>query len=475
MDIEKKILKNLITDQQYKSKVLPFLKEEYFSTVNVSEKLVFKLINTFETTYNKSPTFDILRIELDNTNGYSDKVIESAHDYIKDLETDQSKDDIDWLTKKSEEFCQERALYNAITSSIEIIKDSKKANKGMIPEMLTDALAVSFDTNIGHDWEDEAELRYQFYHKKEDKIPFDLELFNKITNGGVSKKSLNVIMAGTGVGKSMFMCHLATHYLLVGKNVLYISLEMSEEKIAERVDANVLNMDIDDVKKLPEDIYLKKINAVKNKKIGRLIMKEYPTTSASVLNFKALLNELNLKKGFKPDVIFVDYLNICASSRASPSGNINSYMYIKLIAEELRGMAVEYNLPIWTATQLNRTGFDSSDPDLTNTAESFGLPATADFMFALVSNDELEQLGQVLVKQLKNRYGEISVKNKRFVMGVNKARMKFFNLEKSAQVTVQQMTEGNKKTKAPSFAPKANTSHKEVKTVSKEKFKGIKV
>lgn len=475
MDIEKKILKNLITDQQFKAKVLPFLKEDYFSSTNLSERVVFQLIWKYENQYNKLPTFDILRIELDQLTGYNDKVIDQTHIYINDLASDKSKEEFDWLVTKSEEFCQERAIYNAITESIEIIKDEKKNNKGKIPEILTDALAVSFDTHIGHDWLDQFEERYKTYHIKEDKIPFDLEKFNDITRGGVSKKTLNVIMAGTGVGKSMFMCHLASHYITVGKNVLYITLEMSEEKIAERIDANMLNMDIDDVLKLPEDIYTNRLNKIKSKNVGRLIIKEYPTTSANVLNFKALLNDLWLKKDFKPDIIFVDYLNICSSSRAGHGGNVNSYTYVKMVAEELRGMAQEMNVPLWTATQVNRSGFDNSDPDLTNTAESFGLPATADFMFVAITNDELEELGQVLFKQLKNRYGEISPKNKRFVLGVKKARMKFFDLEPGAQAMVQKMTEGKKQSKQASFAPKANNVVKETKTVDKEKFKGIKV
>lgn len=348
-------------------------------------------------------------------------------------ETKDSPQDLEWLLDTTETFCKDRSVYNAIMESIHIIDGkSKTQTKNAIPEILANALAVSFDTNIGHDFLEDAEARYEFYHKKEERVSFDLSYFNRITDGGTPNKTLNVILAGTGCGKSMFMCHHAAHCLSQNMNVLYVTCEMSEERIAERIDANLMDITLDELKDLPKQIYAKKIQNLSNKIKGKLIIKEYPTSVANVTHFRHLLNELKMKRKFEPDVIFIDYLNICSSSRMKMGASINSYTYIKAIAEELRGLAVEMNVPLWTATQTNRVGFASTDIGLENTSESFGLPATADFMFALIVNEEMEELGQVLVKQLKNRYNDLS-SNKRFVVGVNRAKMKFYDVEEEAQ------------------------------------------
>ena len=430
--IEKIILKNLVYNESYVKRVLPFLKSEYFS--DHSEVILFKTINNFILKYENLPTFESLVIQLRDTklneNELKD-VVNELNEFRK--EKDETVDE-KWLLEQTEKFCQEKAIHNALLESIQILDDKTRTtkDKGAIPSILSDALSVSFDEHIGHDYTEDYESRYDFYHRKEEKIPFDLEFFNKITKGGVSYKTLNIILAGTGVGKSLFMCHMAAACLNQGKNVLYITMEMAEEKIAERIDANLLNVNLDDLGSLSRQDYEKKISSLKSKTDGKLIIKEYPTASASVLHFKTLLNELYLKRKFKPDIIFIDYLNICCSSRLKYGANVNTYLYIKAIAEELRGMAVETGVPIFSATQTTRSGFTNSDPGLEDTSESFGLPATADFMFALVSTEELEKLNQIQVKQLKNRYSDPN-KNKRFVVGIDRGKMKLYDVENSAQ------------------------------------------
>ena len=429
MRTEHLILKNLITDEDYARRTLPYLKSEYFQDVN--ERVVYEEIDNFIEKFNTLPSREALTIELDNRANLNDNQFAEIAKYVSDLKSDE-KDDRDWLVQTTEKFCQEKAIYNAIMESIQIIDGDGKQDKGAIPSLLSDALAVSFDPNVGHDLFDNSDARFDFYHRVEERIPFDLEYLNKITKGGVPKKSLNIILAGTGVGKSLAMCHMASANLLDGKNVLYITLEMAEEKIAERIDANLLNTKLDELSELPKDVYDKKINRVKNKTTGKLVVKEYPTAAANVGHFRHLINELKLKKQFKPDIIYIDYLNICASSRIKMGGSVNTYTYIKSIAEELRGLAVEQNLPIWSATQTTRSGFSNSDVGLEDTSESFGLPATADFMLAIISTEELNNLNQVLVKQLKNRYGDPN-SNKRFVLGIDRAKMRLYDVEQSAQ------------------------------------------
>ena len=429
MRTEHLILKNLITDEDYARRTLPYLKSQYFQDVN--ERIVYEEIDNFITKFNTLPSREALTIELDNRSNINDNQFAEIAKYVSNLKS-EDKDDKDWLVQTTEKFCQEKAIYNAIMESIQIIDGDGKRDKGSIPSLLSDALAVSFDPNVGHDFFDNSDARFDFYHRVEERIPFDLEYLNKITKGGVPKKSLNIILAGTGVGKSLAMCHMAAANLLDGKNVLYITLEMAEEKIAERIDANLLNTKLDELNELPKDVYDKKINRVKNKTTGKLVIKEYPTAAANVGHFRHLINELKLKKQFKPDIIYIDYLNICASSRIKMGGSVNTYTYIKSIAEELRGLSVEQNLPIWSATQTTRSGFSNSDVGLEDTSESFGLPATADFMVAIISTEELNNLNQVLVKQLKNRYGDPN-SNKRFVLGIDRAKMRLYDVEQSAQ------------------------------------------
>ena len=430
MRLEQTILKNLIKDKDYTRKVLPFLKEEYFA--NMEDRLLFKEVADFLLNYGQLPTFDALDIEISNIRGTTDDTVKSMRETLKTLNDDTEKTNVDWLLVNTEKFCQEKAIYNAITSSLEIMNGKGKLTKGAIPSLLSDALSISFDPNVGHDYIDQAQDRYEYYHRVEERISFDLEYFNKITKNGIPKKTLNIVMAGVGVGKSLTLCHFASSYINQGKNVLYISMELAEEEVAKRIDANVLNVSMDDLMVLPKDIYDKKIENLKQKTNGKLIVKEYPTASASTIHFRSLLNELNLKKGFVPDVIMVDYLNICASSRIKPGNGVNSYTYVKAIAEELRGLAVEHNVPIWSATQLTRGGYGSSDPDLTDTSESFGLPATADFFVALVVTEQLEQLNQIMVKQLKNRYSDPS-HYKRVVVGIDRAKMRLFDVDDNQQ------------------------------------------
>jgi len=432
MKLEQTILKTLIYNDDFLRKVLPFLKTEYFGD-NV-EKVLFNEITSFTETYNNSPSIEAVGLAVKERRNLTDDEVKRCGDYLKEIEANrQTETEIQWLVDKTEKFCQEKAIYNAVLGSISILDGKDKTNdKGAIPKILSDALAISFDNSVGHDYLENSDDRYEFYHRKEERIPFDLEYFNKITKGGLPAKTLNIALAGTGVGKSLFMCHVAASAMVQGKNVLYITLEMAEEKIAERIDANLLNVTLDDLMSLPKDLYDKKVNRVKEKVTGKLIIKEYPTASASTTHFRTLLNELNLKRSFVPDIIFVDYLNICCSSRIKAGANINSYTYVKSIAEELRGLAVEYNVPIVSATQTTRSGFTSSDPGLEDTSESFGLPATADLMFALISSEDLEAMGQIMVKQLKNRYNDPTF-HKRFTLGVDRAKMKLYDVEQSAQ------------------------------------------
>ena len=437
--IEFLILRNLLYNEVYTRKVLPFIKSEYFQD-NI-QKNVFEEIHSFILEYNKLPTKEVLYIELEKRTDLNEDTYKETLSVISSLEDVPVEKN--WVVDTTEKWCRDRAIYLALMQSIHIADggDDKK-NRDSIPSILSDALAVSFDNHVGHDYLQDYEERYESYHRKEEKIEFDLEYFNKITKGGLPNKTLNICLAGTGAGKSLFMCHVASSVLLQGRNVLYITLEMAEEKIAERIDANLLNVNIQDIAELPKSVFESKVNNIAKKTQGTLIIKEYPTASAHSGHFKGLINELALKKSFKPDIIFIDYLNICSSSRFKGGSNINSYTLVKSIAEELRGLAVEFNVPIVSATQLTRSGFGSSDPELTDTSESFGLPATADLMFALISTEELEGLGQIMVKQLKNRYAETD-KYKRFVLGIDRSKMRLYDVEQSAQKDI--LDSGNDK------------------------------
>ena len=427
--VEFLILRNLIHNEEYIRKVIPFIRGEYFE--NYNEKVVFEEIAKFVSEYNKPATKEVLCIETEKRQDINDTSFKEVTDLISTLEEEHTE--FNWLVNTTETWCRDRAIYLALMESIQLA-DGKDETKGRdaIPTILSDALAVSFDTHIGHDYLIDYEERFESYHRKEDKIEFDLEFFNKITKGGLPNKTLNIALAGTGVGKSLFMCHVASSALLQGKNVLYITLEMAEEKIAERIDANLLNVPIQDITDLPKPMFEDKVTNLSKKTQGTLIIKEYPTAAAHSGHFKALLQELALKKSFRPDIIFIDYLNICASSRYRAGSNVNSYSFIKAIAEELRGLAVEANLPIVSATQTTRSGYGSSDVDITDTSESFGLPATADLMFALISTEDLEGLNQIMVKQLKNRYNDPTI-HKRFVVGIDRAKMRLYDCEQSAQ------------------------------------------
>jgi replicative DNA helicase len=427
--VEFLILRNLLHNEEYVRKVIPFIKSEYFEDQN--QKIVFEEILKFVQEYNQPATKEVLCIEVENRQDINESSFKEISQIISYLGDEPSE--FNWLVDTTEKWCRDRAIYLALMESIHIAdgKDEKK-NRDSIPSILSDALAVSFDTHIGHDYLLDYEQRYESYHKKEEKIEFDLEYFNKITKGGLPNKTLNIALAGTGVGKSLFMCHVAASVLLQGRNVLYITLEMAEERIAERIDANLLNVPIQDIADLPKQMFENKVTNLAKKTQGTLIIKEYPTASAHAGHFKSLLNELALKKSFRPDIIFIDYLNICSSSRYRGNANINSYTFVKAIAEELRGLAVEFNVPIVSATQTTRSGYGSSDVELTDTSESFGLPATADLMFALISTEELEGLGQILVKQLKNRYNDPTI-HKRFVIGIDRAKMRLYDCEQSAQ------------------------------------------
>ena len=431
--IEETILRNLIYNEQYYRKVVPFIKADYFQEYH--EKIVFEEIADFAAKYDKIPTKEVLTINLQNRGDLTEETFKDSVQGINSLSDDWV--DYDWLLDATEKWCQDRAIYLALMQSIKIADGGdKKFTKGAIPSILQDALAVSFDEHIGHDYIEQSSDRYEFYHRKEEKIPFDLEKFNFITKGGLPNKTLNIALAGTGVGKSLFMCHMAGSALTQGYNVLYITCEMAEEKIAERIDANLLNVSVKDIMELPEVLFNSKVNEISRKTQGKLIIKEYPTASAHAGHFKALLSDLKLKKDFTPDLIFVDYLNICASVRYK-GAVVNSYTYVKAIAEELRGLAVESNLPIISATQTTRSGYGNSDPDLTDTSESFGLPATADFMFALISTEELEQQGRILVKQLKNRYNDPTASRK-FILGIDRAKMRLYDVaDDSSAITIE--------------------------------------
>ena len=427
--IERTTLSNLVYNEPYARKVLPFIKPEYFA--NRHERVVFEEINKFVEKYGNQPTKEALSIELDNRKDLNEDEFKSVLDIVQTLSN--AEVDMQWLVDTTEKFCKDKAVYNAILSGIQIIEGKDKQHTAeAIPNILSDALAVAFDQNVGHDYVENGEERYEFYHKKEEKLEFDLDYFNKITKAGLPQKTLNIAIAGTGVGKSLFMCHMAASTLMQGKNVLYITLEMAEERIAERIDANLMNITMDDLHELPKKMFTDRLSKIQTKTNGKLIIKEYPTASAHSGHFRSLMKELALKKSFKPDIIFIDYLNICASSRFKGNANVGSYFYIKAIAEELRGLAVEHNVPIMSATQTTRGGYANSDIGLEDTSESFGLPATADLMFALISTEDLESLNQIMVKQLKNRYNDPGI-NKRFVIGIDRARMKLYDCEQEAQ------------------------------------------
>ena len=428
--IERTALSELITNEDYARKVLPHMKRDYFS--DRSERIVFEEIQKFVEKYNSLPNKTSIEIEIDNRRDLNEQDVKAVIDVIKSLEKDDDAN-LEWLVETTEKFCKDKAVYNAIVEGIQII-DGKDKNRNVdaIPNILTDALSVGFDNSVGHDYLLDAQSRFEFYHTVEEKIPFDLDFFNRITKGGLPPKTLNIALAGTGVGKSLFMCHMAANCMNQGKNVLYVSLEMAEERIAERIDANLMNISMEDLHSLPKQMYDDKINKIIKNTTGQIVIKEYPTASAHSGHFRGLIKELAVKKSFKPDIIFIDYLNICASSRFKGAANVNSYMYIKSIAEELRGLAVETNVPIMSATQTTRSGYSNTDVGLEDTSESFGLPATADLMFALISSEELEERNQIAVKQLKNRYNDPTI-NKRFVVGIDRAKMRLHDLEESEQ------------------------------------------
>ena len=467
MAIENAILGNLVFNEEYARKTIPFLKEEYFA--NQQDKLVFKLIKEYVDKYNAFPSKEALAIDLSNKDGISEETFKNSKELIAGLSVD-TETKIEWLLDQTEKFCQDKAVYNAIMSSIQILDDKKTVEgKGSIPKILSDALGVSFDTHIGHDFLEDSEERFDFYHRKEEKIPFDLEYFNKITKGGLSKKTLNICLAGTGVGKSLFMCHCAASNLVNGKNVLYITMEMAEEKIAERIDANLLDTPVDELALLPKDAYDKKVQRVRSKTNGKLIVKEYPTACAGSANFRHLLNELKLKKKFLPDIIYIDYLNICMSSRIKNGANVNSYTLVKAIAEELRGLAVEFNVPVVSATQTTRSGYSNSDLGLEDTSESFGLPATADFMFGIHTNEKLEGFSQIMVKQLKNRYNDPGL-HRRFVIGIDRSKMRLYDVEQSAQ----DLTDDSPVMDNTKFGNEDNERSKPKSKFDKAKFAGFK-
>ena len=463
--LETTILKNLIFNEDYARKILPFIKSEYFT--DNTEKILFEEVEEYINHYKHLPTYESLVINFAESKKLTEQQVQDSVEMLREINAERNEpSDVEWLIDNTEKFCQDKAIYNAIMKSVKILDNkSDKDSKGSIPQLLSDALGVSFDSSVGHDYVEDADNRFDFYHRHETKIPFDLDIFNKITKGGLPTKTLNIALAGTGVGKSLFMCHVAGSCLSQGQNVLYITMEMAEERIAERIDANLLNIDISDLHAISKQDYDRKFSAMRVKTQGKLIIKEYPTAAASALHFRALLNELQLKKSFKPDIIFIDYLNICASARIKPGSNVNSYSYIKAIAEELRGLAVEFAVPIVSATQTTRSGFTSSDPGLEDTSESFGLPATADFMFALISTEELEQLNQLMVKQLKNRYNDPNT-FKRFVIGIDRGKMKLYDVEQSAQEDLVD---------AGQVDDKPLNSFGERERTSKNKFGGFKV
>lgn len=442
LTVENLILSQVMKNESFARKTLPFIKEEYF--LEETDRVVYKAIRSYIERYNTIPSKESLIISLSDDRSINESVFKKSCENIEDMYQAGNEQDEQWLIDTTENFCKEKAVYNAIMESIHIIDGkSKSKTANAIPEILTEALSVCFDPHIGHDYLEDSDQRYEFYHKVESKMPFDLEFFNTITAGGTPTKTLNVVMAGTGVGKSLFMCHHAANCLAQGKNVLYITCEMAEERIAERIDANLMDVTLDDLKQLPKIMYDKKVDKLRESIKGKLIVKEYPTATANVNHFRHLLEELRLKKSFVPNVVFVDYLNICASARMKNTGSVNSYTMVKSIAEELRGLAVEYNIPLFTATQTNRQGFSSTDVDLTDTSESFGLPATADFMFALISTEDLDEMGVVMVKQLKNRYND-TASNRKFLVGINRSKMKLFDSDDSTALVQSNQTESKK-------------------------------
>jgi replicative DNA helicase len=462
--IEETILRNLVFNETYSRKVIPFIQSDYFE--KKTEKVIFEEIVQFIVKYGSAITIEALKIEIENRTDLTEDQVKEIREISNSLNDFPVENN--WLLDITEKWCRDRAIYIALMESIHIADgNDEKKTRDAIPNILSDALAVSFDNNIGHDYLNNYEERYEYYHRKEDKIEFDLEYFNKITKGGLPNKTLNIALAGTGVGKSLFMCHVASSVLLQGRNVLYITMEMAEEKIAERIDANLLNVPIQQLEELPKTTFENKVTNLAKKTSGSLIIKEYPTASAHSGHFKALLNELALKKSFKPDIIFIDYLNICSSSRYKGNSNINSYTFVKAIAEELRGLAVEFNVPIVSATQTTRSGYGSSDVELTDTSESFGLPATADLMFALISTEELEQLGQIMVKQLKNRYNDPTI-YKRFIVGIDRAKMRLYDCEQTAQNDIHNSGQEEDYEKSTSYSKKGDLFS------SKEKFEKFK-
>lgn len=467
MSFEQTIFGNLVFRKDYGRKVIPFLKKDYFH--DQSDKILFELIENYVTKYNRFPTKESLTIDLSSVNGINDSQEKIVSSNIEQLTFDPETE-LDWIVDKTEKFVQEKAVYNAIMRSIQILDDKEaKNNKGSIPQILSDALAISFDTNIGHNFIDDSDSRYEFYHRKEDRIPFDIEYLNRITKGGLPNKTLNVLMGSTGTGKSMFMCHFAASNLMIGKNVLYITMEMAEERIAERIDANLLNVTMDELGEMNKETYDRKLNKVKGKTTGKLIIKEYPTAGAGSANFRHLINELKLKKNFNPDIVYIDYLNICSSSRLKYGNNVNSYMYVKAIAEELRGLAVEFNLPIVSATQTNRSGVNNSDLELTDTSESLGLPMSCDMLFGIISSEELESLGQMMIKQLKNRYNDLAT-YRRFVVGVDRAKMKVFDVEQNAQ---EDIADDKPIMDKSDFGERDSDFYKKKPKFNKEAFKGF--
>lgn len=436
--VEQQILLGLLHSPEYWSRALPHLKPEYFH--DRSDKIIYELIAQYADKYGAQPTKEALEVELYKLEGVDENAFKKAADLVDALVSPEKPADVKWLLDSTEAFCQDMAVQNALRESIKILEDKEgKAGRGAIPQLLTQALSVSFDQSIGHDFMEKSDDRFAFYHKVETRIPFDIALLNKVTNGGIFRKTLTVLLAGTGVGKTLAMCHMAAANLASGLNVLYITNEMAEERIAERIEANLLDVTIDELHEIPKQTYDGRFQKLRSKTKGKLIIKEYPTSSAGAANFRHLLNELRIKKGFIPDIIYVDYLNICVSSRIRMGANVNSYTYVKAIAEELRGLAVEFNVPIITATQLNREGFVSSDPGLENTSESFGLPATADLMFAMITSDDLARLGQIMFKQLKNRYRDENL-DRRFVVGIDRPKMRLYDVDSSAQKNVMQDT-----------------------------------
>lgn len=463
--MEKTILSHLVHNEKYGRKVLPFIKSEYFQSD--TDKTVFDLIHSYATKYNQFPTKEALYIDLENKTSLNEQTFKEVRQIITDLKIDETTN-IDWLIDKTEEFCQEKALFNALRESIKVMDKNSKVPKGSIPKLLQDALQVSFDSHVGHDFVEDASDRYDEYHKKEIKLDFDIEYLNKITGGGVPQKTLCCLIATTGGGKSLAMCHMAAHNLMCNKNVLYITLEMAEERIAQRIDANLLDVTIQDLMHLSKIEYQKKMEKIKKTTKGKIIIKEYPTASAGSAHFRHLLNELKIKRNFVPDVIYIDYLNLCISSRIKHGAQVNTYSYVKAIAEELRGLAVEFKVPIWTATQANRGAFNASDLGLENTSDSIGLPMTVDLMLALIATEELDELGQIMVKQLKNRFGDPNI-NKRFVIGVDRAKMRLYNVEQSAQEEILDgpVFDDSK------FGEEEDERKKPKKKFNKDKFKGF--